>query len=231
MKIFNEIRMTFSFLSRIPTGGNGDIRKISKYFPLVGYAAGGIYSAGLYFSNSTYMILAMMATEFFLFGLFHFDGLLDTFDGFFNQNPDKRLEIMSKGDTGPFAVFYGFIFLALLFYSLKISDYIFPLYAGVFSRFSMNILLSTSKPVKKTGLGALFFPYKFCNTIISFLITLPLILLNPELYLISLLISVICGIIMHFISEKQIKGYTGDVLGATVLITFLFILITLNILL
>lgn len=226
-KIFNEILMTISFLSRIPAGGTGEIKKIPRYFTIVGYLSGLLYMIlTAIMGKGVFQVVLTMVVAFFFFDLFHFDGLLDTLDGFLNQNKEKRLEIMSKGDTGPFAMFYGIVFIGTFFYCLTQADSLMLLYSGVFSRFTMNVVLNLSKPVKKTGLGALFYPYDSRNSIIALLITLPL-LANPKFFLISFALSVLCGTTMHLIAKKQIGGYTGDVLGASCLISNLFIMISL----
>ncbi|HPO28204.1 MAG TPA: adenosylcobinamide-GDP ribazoletransferase, partial [Petrotogaceae bacterium] len=140
-KIFNEILMTISFLSRIPAGGTGEIKKIPRYFTIVGYLSGLLYMIlTAIMGKGVFQVVLTMVVAFFFFDLFHFDGLLDTLDGFLNQNKEKRLEIMSKGDTGPFAMFYGIVFIGTFFYCLTQADSLMLLYSGVFSRFTMNVV-------------------------------------------------------------------------------------------
>ncbi|MFN3327613.1 MAG: adenosylcobinamide-GDP ribazoletransferase, partial [Fervidobacterium pennivorans] len=124
-----DFLLTLSFISRLPVKiKNIDewekrIKRIPVYFPVIGYIPGTIYSIGVLFAHSLsnyklLFIFGAMAIGYYFFDLFHFDGLLDMFDGFLNQsNKERRLEIMSKGNVGPFAVFYGMLYI-LLFYQL-----------------------------------------------------------------------------------------------------------------
>ena len=105
--MLDEPRLAFSFMSRVPLGGKGNVRHVPRYFTLVGYLAGAVYYTGHRWMPGDIGTIATIVIGFMLFDLFHFDGLLDTFDGFLNQSGrDKCMEIMSKGDTGPFAVFF-----------------------------------------------------------------------------------------------------------------------------
>ena len=43
--MLDEPRLAFSFLSRLPFGGKGNVKHIARYFTLVGYVAGLLYWA------------------------------------------------------------------------------------------------------------------------------------------------------------------------------------------
>lgn len=184
-----------------------------------------VYASFKFISSNFIVDVLAIAVGFYLFDLFHVDGLLDTFDGFFNQSDTKkRLEIMSKGNIGPFAFFFAFLYFSLYLYSFHLVKWWVPIYSSVFGRFSMNVLLLFSKPAKESGLGILLSPYKKSNIVYSFIFTSPL-LFKPIPFLISTILSFFVGYFMVLISNREINGYTGDVLGAVCLISQLFIMV------
>ena len=177
--MFDEPRLAFSFLSRVPLGGKGNVKNIARYFTLVGYGAGLIYWVGCRYIHGDLGALLTIVTGFLLFDLFHFDGLLDTFDGFFNQaGREKCLEIMSKGDTGPFAIFFSFFYCLAFFLAFRSSTPEALLFVSVCGRFSMNILLAFTQPAKPGGLGALMSPYDNRSTVWSAVLAAPLIAIS-----------------------------------------------------
>jgi adenosylcobinamide-GDP ribazoletransferase len=218
MKLFDEMRLTVSFLSRIPLGGRGDVRNVPIHFPLVGYLCASSYVGVRYAFNwlSPQMaVLSSMAVTFYLFNLFHFDGLLDTLDGFLNQGGrERRLEIMSKGDVGPFAVFFGTLYILALYRALLNAKTAQVVVACVISRFSMNLLLGLSHPAKEGGLGAALYPYRWRRAFGAFVYLLPLLALFPIFTLTGFILTGVIALIISRLSDRKIGGITGDVLGA-----------------
>lgn len=224
--------VTLSFISRLPIdlGHLRDfdlrVKRIPCYFALVGYLPGFIYFLTAVFGENFVFRIFGIAIGFYLFDLFHFDGLLDMFDGFLNQSDkDKRLQIMSRGDVGPFAVFYGTLYVIAFYNTFSCLDPIDFVYASVFARYSMTILIRISKPAKSTGLGAVLFPScKFC-LLVGILFSAPLLCLSLLKYFVSLSISLLTAVLIKVISEKKIDGVTGDVIGGTSMLSQLFILL------
>ncbi len=224
--MLDEPRLAFSFLSRVPLGGKGNVKNIARYFTLVGYGAGLIYWAGRRYLHSDLGALLVIVTGFLLFDLFHFDGLLDTFDGFFNQvGREKCLEIMSKGDTGPFAIFFSFFYCLAFFLAFRSSTPETLLLVSVCGRFSMNILLTFTQPAKPGGLGALMSPYDNRSTVWSAALAAPLIAVSPLHWVVSMGVAVVTGVVMSVAARHKLGGYTGDVLGAACLLSQLAVLI------
>lgn len=228
-----EVVLALSFLSRMPlkVPHRQDwmviAQRIPRYFTLVGYVPGALYALGAQFTPivGLWMGLVSLSVGYYLFDLFHFDGLLDTLDGFLNQsNPNKRLEIMSKGNVGPSAVFYGTLFVVALWEFMKLGRALPFLLSSVLGRFSMNVALALSSPAKTTGLGALLYPTDKLATVSSLLFSVPLILLSPFLYTVGLVTSILVGALVAKASKQLIGGITGDVLGASCLIAQVTIL-------
>ena len=224
--MLDEPRLALSFLSRLPFGGKGTVKHIARYFTLVGYAAGLVYWLGRQFVPGDLGAILSIVTGFFLFDLFHFDGLLDTFDGFFNQaGREKCLEIMSKGDTGPFAIFFSFFYCLAFYLAFRSSEPTSLLFMSVCGRFAMNVLLAMTQPAKPGGLGALMSPYEQSATVISAVLAAPLALIDPLRWAVSMGVATLVGVLMSIAARHKIGGYTGDVLGATCLLSQLFVLI------
>lgn len=229
--MLDEPRLAFSFLSRLPFGGKGSVKHIARYFTLVGYVAGLLYWAGRRFVPGDLGAVLAIVVGFYVFDLFHFDGLLDTFDGFLNQaGREKCLEVMSKGDTGPFAVFFSFFYCLAFYLAFRSSAPTSLLFMSVCGRFAMNVLLAVTPPAKPGGLGALMSPYEHSATVVSAVLAAPLALLDPLRWAVSMGVAVLTGLLMSIAARRKIGGYTGDVLGAACLLSQLFIL-TANLLL
>ena len=224
--MLDELRLAFSFLSRLPFGGKGTVKHIARYFTLVGYVAGLLYWAGRRFVPGDLGAVLTIITGFYLFDLFHFDGLLDTFDGFLNQaGREKCLEIMSKGDTGPFAVFLSFFYCLAFYLAFRSSEPTSLLFMSVCGRFAMNVLLAMTQPAKPGGLGALMSPYEHSATVVSVVLAAPLVFIDPLHWAVSMGMAVLTGVLMSIAARRKIGGYTGDVLGAACLLSQLFVLI------
>ncbi len=223
LRVLNEVRLAISFLTRIPIGGKGNLKKIPAYFTLVGYLPGAFYAlsklAGTYTS-----LLISLTLGWYLFDLFHFDGFLDTIDGMLSGKPSQeKLKIMSAGNVGPSAVFYGAIYVIAYFCLFRATNPIGFLYMSVFGRLAMNFTMELSKPAKNTGLGKTMHPYSHKNTCIALAITFPLFF-EPALYVFSLLMAFLSALFMSVLTKKEIGGYTGDVLGFVNITTQILVL-------
>ncbi|WP_448377983.1 adenosylcobinamide-GDP ribazoletransferase [Fervidobacterium sp.] len=236
-ELLTDFLLTLSFISRLPVKiKNIDewekrIRRTPIYFPVIGYIPGAIYSFAIVLANSlsTYKLLFVfgaMAIGYYFFDLFHFDGLLDMFDGFLNQsNKERRLEIMAKGDVGPFAVFYGMLYVLLFYQLMSTLDWQAFLFASVFGRYEMGLLLTFSKPAKPKGLGAMLFPYNKRYTAYSVIFLIPLLFISPLMFFISLTLTITMAYLISRVSEIKIGGITGDVLGGSCLISQMVVLL------
>ncbi len=235
MRIIANFLIALTFISRLPVKisnrlfEKGNIKDSIIFFPVVGYLPGVIYFAFLSFSKDILVRSLSVVLVFWLFDLFHFDGLLDTFDGFFNQsNKERRLEIMSKGNVGPFAVFFGTLYVITLWELTKISNPISFLFSSIFGRWAMDLMIVITKPAKNTGLGKMLYPNKTINAFYSFLFTIPLVFINFKIFFVTFFVTVVTVLIFRKIAYQKIGGVTGDVLGATHLIVSMAILLTMH---
>ncbi len=232
-----NILLTFSFISRLPVKLSDlpdwefRMKQIPAYFSIVGYIPGLIYFMGgvLFLRLGLIAPLLSVVLGFYFFDLFHFDGLLDMLDGFLNQSSkNKRLEIMSKGNVGPFGVFYGVLYVIIFWELITSLEPVVFVFGSVFGRYTMDVVLTFSKPAKNEGLGVMLFPFNKFLLVPATLFTLPLLIIDVKIFLVSIFSSWVVGFLISKISEKQIGGVTGDVLGGSCLIGQIFVLLILN---
>jgi len=124
---------------------------------------------------------------FFIRGIFHIDGLADTFDALFykgtgdsEQDRLRRLEIMKDSTVGVGGVtaLILIILAKLLIFNEVISQAknFLLLLSFTLSRFVIIILMRYSKPARNTGLGAIFVG-KITNKLLIFSSVLPIALI------------------------------------------------------
>lgn len=247
-----EIKIFFTalmFYTRIPCPSWVDhseeyLNKATRYFPLIGWIAGGLSALILYglhfvFPASVCVVLALAAGV-LLTGAFHEDGFADVCDGFGGGWTSTRiLEIMKDSRVGA----YGVIGVVLLF-ALKIFASIALMeldlwfciksiiLAHVLSRFIPVTIMYTHayaredasskvKPIAKK--------LSIKDFVISAIWLIPVFLwFQSWLMLLVLIPAYLMKIYLAAYFKKWIGGYTGDCLGATqqiiYVITILFAL-------
>jgi adenosylcobinamide-GDP ribazoletransferase len=217
-------------------------------FPLLGLLQGGIY-AGLFYLLLEYTPFSNLAAAFLLWlisilltGGIHLDGWMDASDGYFSyKDQQKRLEVMNDPRTGAFGVISvivllssRFLFIYEITVNLHAASYLLIVAIPLLSKSVMGLLLLTVKSAKKEGLGALFQSaaspkdlWTYAVYLIGFLALV--IFLGGGLYYLSILL-VAALLILLFCRRKAIKwfgGITGDILGAAIEGTELFLWMTL----
>ncbi|MCF6336019.1 MAG: adenosylcobinamide-GDP ribazoletransferase, partial [Spirochaetales bacterium] len=128
-KIYDSFLTSFGLICRIPIPVKYriDFSLFPLFFPLIGLIVSGM-GFGLFFllnplfSLSGITAFIIILSQYLVFNLFHFDGLLDCADAFlFNTSKEKRLSILTDKRTGSFAIFAGAIYIMFKFYLLEES--------------------------------------------------------------------------------------------------------------
>lgn len=230
--MLKEIQNLVAFLTIIPVGMDQDFLKDSaKYmplFPLVGAFIGllaGIF-AWLTFQILPDTIVGALTLGFLLLvtGLHHTDGLLDFGDGLMcNGPPEKKLEVMHDQLTGAGGLTLGMITLlttALGIASLKVDLIIQSLIISeVSAKLSMVVGVWVGKSAHR-GMNTNFIDAmhgRHRNTrliiplVISFGIAALLLRITGSIVVI---VGIVTGLVMVGISNRHLRGVTGDVLGA-----------------
>lgn len=230
---------TFSFFSRIRTPKfRFDFEEIFplslKYIPIFALISGGFLYILLqsihYLTTDRFMCaLIILGVQYFLFNYFHFDGLLDTADGFLGgmKNREDILRIMSDAHRGSFAILIAVIYIATkiyLYFFLIVPKPILIIPTFFIGRISMLLVAFIfPKPAKEVGLGSLFINYARGRFLFF-----PLLSIFFPLYFFPLetSISILCAFLFSLYSIKVIGGLTGDVLGSICEMTELLFLLS-----
>jgi len=244
--MFKHFLCALSFLTIIPVRQNNltlkDLQVSIIFYPLVGFLEGIFlifitHLFSLYFTSFMLSFLAILSL-FFIRGIFHIDGLADTFDALFykgtgdsEQDRLRRLEIMKDSTVGVGGVsaLILIILAKLLIFNEVISQAknFLLLLSFTLSRFVIIILMRYSKPARNTGLGAIFVG-KITNKLLIFSSVLPIALIlyftAKKFILIpfSFLFTVLFVWYLKQLFERKFGGITGDNLGTTVELTEVF---------
>jgi adenosylcobinamide-GDP ribazoletransferase len=252
---------TFSLVSRIrivrqrrPQGEGekvslGNFKGTLFYLPVVGFFVSvilfGLFT-GLSFviPEPFILILIVIVLQYFLFNLFHLDGILDTADAFvpFVQR-ERRLEILKDLRLGSFAFFAGAVYIAAKLYILtKSALYFHILDTDPLSRYAVIFLFFTypvtgraaaafvplfTGPAKKEGLGGLLTECKAGTAVVgACCAVLPALGLFLAAYVLKGYVSLlflfaftgklIAGAAAGFLYRRKAGGYTGDAFGFAV---------------
>jgi len=243
---------TFRLISRIPLGkGNqSDFRYSGFFMPLIGVIVAAIncllyYGFSLFMTDPFLIAVLILIIQYFLFNLFHFDGLLDSADAFFCfSDKEKRLAILKDVHIGSFAFFCGFFYLAVKLYLLfkgigsgvSSTGLIVLLAYPVTGRIAAAFLPLFLKPASPRGLGALFADYKKGAALLGAItslgcISLGMVIIRRNIFhsgieLIFIAFSFIPAlIIVYSLYRKKLGGITGDGFGMAIELGELFHLI------
>ena len=247
--------LAFSFLTKIPVKvekiTERDLGKAIAYFPVVGAFEGFFCSLSIFIflKHLSFELLALLSllVLFLIRGIFHLDGLSDTFDALSIKNSgerkkdiEKRLKIMKDSTVGVGGVYAIIMDLLLKFILIKeiiqYSNFFIALILTYsFSRWAIIPVIYLSKPAKNSGLGYLLIKNISLKEIILsfFLIFLIWLIVFWNFYrdfkifgfLILVFALILLGFLFKKIFERLFDGITGDNLGALVEIFEILLLI------
>jgi adenosylcobinamide-GDP ribazoletransferase len=227
---FDDFATATALLTRLPVAAappeDGAIAAASWAFPLVGAGIGAI--AGLVFfaaelvgcGNAAAALLAL-AAGIALTGALHEDGLADTADGF-GGGADRaaKLAIMRDSRHGSFGLLALVFSIALRAAALAaIGD---PIHAGLAlvaahaaSRGALPVLMRILAPARDDGLGATAGRPGFAMALTAAILggAIALALLGPVRGAVALILGGAALALAARLAQRQIGGYTGDVLG------------------
>lgn len=241
-----EVQLAFSFMTTIPIPAfNAENRESNLasciwVFPLVGVVlgllAGSIYYLSIVVGLNVFLsALISVSTMVLLTGALHEDGLADVADGFgggYGRN--QVLSIMSDSSLGTYGTLALLLVMAgrvgavyqieqpLLVITALIS-------AASLSRTSCLFIFAGMSPARQTGLGQSVKNPGFAEIISACILCLicNILLLDFKLVLLILGVALIVTLIIYRLAQSIIGGFTGDVIGASLLLTELAVLLTL----
>jgi adenosylcobinamide-GDP ribazoletransferase len=234
--------LAVGFLTRIPMPVKIDysqalMNRSSLYFPLVGLLLGGLYAAlftGLAaFWSLPVCIGLVLAFHLWITGAFHEDGLADSMDALGGgYTVARRLEIMKDSRIGTYGAVALFVALGLkvvllmdaepVWLALLVTPAIGRLTPLLLMRFLPYVTdpdTSKSKPVAEAFSGQ--------RLLLATLFTVVVALLF-SVWLPALLAVGVVALLWGASLKRQLGGYTGDALGASVVFTELVFLVGLT---
>lgn len=242
MSIVRDIGSAFRLLTIVPLGAAEGEHPV-RWFPLVGWVFGaigvGIAAAGRSLGADAGGAQAFLCASVvvgawaLLCGMLHWDGLADSADGIgVRGDGAQRLEAMRGSATGAFGV-TAIVLVALLQASalaiLIAGGALWAIVAApVIGRFGAAAALVYRHPARSDGLAA---HYAGAETpfgaLIMVLSLVPLVVLVPDWRSIVLGTGcVLASLAVPALFARRLGGITGDVLGATVLLSETLLLAT-----
>ena len=160
-----------------------------------------------------------------LTGGLHLDGLMDTCDAIFSRRDrDTRLQILSDTHAGSFAVI-GCVLVVLaktLLFAELLTLNVSPAFVPVFSRLGMAVLLNTLPFAKSGGLAVMLgASRKKQDNVFFAAIMLLLLPFSPKT---TAIVFALCFLAWRNVCLRIFGGITGDLLGAFVEVSEVFML-------
>ena len=229
-KQLNLFFVALAFLTRIPVPSTVDysqekLNQASRYFSLVGWLI-GLFSVlvfvitTFFLPQSSAVILSMLFTV-LLTGCFHEDGLADTCDGFGGGwKAEQKLLIMKDSRLGTYGA-SGLWFVLTIKFSLLSNMNNVPLallIAHPLSRCISTVMIFLLPYVSETDTSKVkpfAEAHKKNDLLINLLFGASALLLITSKAMIIIVALLITIILLRLLFLKQIKGCTGDTLGAT----------------
>lgn len=231
MSEWRALHLALTFLTTLPLPHvrevrEGDFARASAYYPLAGYAVGGLVSLLLWLPlplpDGVRGALAL-ACWLALTGLLHFDGLVDSADALFAmKSPQQRLEILKDVHVGAFGLATGVLVLLTLWSLLAAPlPFFAPLVAAVVARTALLLPMNLYPAARQESLGARSREGRWG---VAFLLALPTLLL-PDAWLAWLVALVTAFLVAWWASRRLGGGLSGDIYGLIVTMTEIAVLL------
>lgn len=228
-----DLIAAFALLTRLPVarftplGQPPDLARCVWAFPIVGLAVNGAGGLVYWLAHRIGMppLLAAawtLAATTILTGGFHEDGLADTADGFGGgTTPARKLDIMRDSRIGSYGALA--LLLSVLVRVTAIAALGRPalittalILAGMLGRSAMLLPLLMLKPARDNGMGASMGPPRAMSTSLGLGVAVFASFLSlPALPATAAIVSGFgTALLLTRLANNQIRGHTGDVLGA-----------------
>ena len=201
------------------------------WFPVVGallgLAIGGVWAGARHAGPLVVAAALAVAADAVLTGALHWDGLADTGDGLLPPLPrERRLAVMADPRTGAFGVVAVGCVLLLRFAALSAGPVNAWVVAGLWSgsRAGVAVVAMVGRYARADGIATAFVgdgaqrrARATATGALGLLITLPLTLVHRPVHGAAALgaeLLVIAAV--TWLAARRLGGYTGDVLGAQI---------------
>jgi adenosylcobinamide-GDP ribazoletransferase len=221
--------IALQFLTILPVRLQGefseqDIGRSLLFYPVVGLLIGIVISLlGWSLTSQLPMVSAILVLTVWvtITGALHLDGLADSADAWLGGIGDKAktLSIMKDPAAGPIAVVTIVLVLLIKFVMLTVllveQNWWALIWSVILARTALPLLFLTTDYVRPHGLGSTLKQQQ------SVLHTQRLMLLIGVLALLSiglfaLLFGLLFFLLLRYLMERRLNGFTGDTAGAMV---------------
>ena len=227
---FDDFAIATAVLTRLPVGArvaaDGDIAAAGWAFPLVGAGVGALtalvfFVAGLLGCGNAAAALIALGASLAVTGALHEDGLADTVDGFGGgRTRDDKLAIMRDSRHGTFGILALVLSIGLRASALGATGD--PIHTGLaliaahaVSRGALPPLMRLLPLARSDGLAATAGRPSLTVAIIAAALAaaIAIAVLGPGRGAAALISTGIAVALAAILAQRQIGGYTGDVLG------------------
>ncbi|MEF2279946.1 adenosylcobinamide-GDP ribazoletransferase [Deinococcus sp. YIM 134068] len=222
LRHLHAAHLALTFLTTLPLPHvrevrEGDFARASAYYPLAGYAVGGVVALVLWLPlplpegvRAALAVGAWLAVT----GMLHFDGLVDSADALFAmKSPERRLEILRDVHVGAFGLATGVLALLTLWSLLSAPLPVFaPVVAAVVARTVLLAPMNLYPAARQESLGARSREGRWG---VALLLTVPALLL-PGAWVAVLAAFAAALLVARFAASRLGGGLSGDVYGLIV---------------
>ena len=239
--VLRPAHLALTFLTTLPLPHtpevqDGDFARASGFYPLAGWAVGGLTALVLWLPlpipagvHAALALTCWLAAT----GLLHFDGLVDTADAVFAmKSPERRLEILRDVHVGAFGLATGGLALLTWWSLLQHAQPAHVVLAAVSARAALLAPMNLFPAARVDSIGARSREGRWGVSILkAVLLALPLLLLPIPLphLLASLTAALVAALLVaRFCAGRLGGGINGDVYGACVIFAELAALLALQ---
>ena len=235
--VLRPAHLALTFLTTLPLPHileirDGDFARASGFYPLAGWAVGGLTALVLWLPlpipagvHAALALTCWLAAT----GLLHFDGLVDTADAVFAmKSPERRLEILRDVHVGAFGLATGGLALLIWWSLLGSARPAEVLLAAVTARTVLLVPMNLFPAARVDSLGARSREGRWG---VALLLASPLLLLPIALpHLLAALAAALVAalLVARFCASRLGGGINGDVYGACVVCAELAALLALQ---
>lgn len=244
--LFNDLLIALSLLTRLPvpqadwSNARRPPARAAWAYPLVGLVVGCLAAAIGLVAEALHvgpMIVAalMLAVLSITTGAMHEDGLADCTDGFWGGwEKARRLEIMQDSAIGAYGVLALILTFALkwgsvsaLLASTGTTPWII-LIPAIMSRAAIVVVMQLLPNAKGDGLSAKTGKPGKPAMFGAIGLSVGVAVLAPTNFFVLICVMGLSAFVVGLVAARKIGGQTGDVLGATQVVTEVALLITLS---
>lgn len=228
--MLHDMRAALGFLTVVPAGEVHEGARPVPWFGAVGWLLGGLgallaWAGSIVSGDGRVLLCALLVVAGWgvLTRFLHWDGLADTADAIWGApDVEGRLAIMRDSRSGAFAVVcVVFVAMAQVFAVAQLISwqaYGLILIVPVIGRLSATLALATIPPARSDGLGAaLAGRLSRSGVAVTVVLTLPVLAFAVR-FPVTVALSLLAAWSVPRLLARSVRGITGDLLGASVLI-------------